>query len=66
MSAAALASLVRLPKVKEALGYTENRPTLAALERHGIPILRISPRNISIRASDFERLLAKSSGMEVA
>jgi hypothetical protein len=66
MSAAALSPLVRLPQVRDALGYTENRPTLAALERHGIPILRISPRNISIRASDFEKLISRASALEVA
>lgn len=57
----ALCELVRLPEVKVALVYTENRPVLAALRRHGITVLRISPRNIAIRVADFEKLLASSA-----
>jgi hypothetical protein len=54
---AALPALVAIPAVREALGFSENRPCYAALERHGIPLLRISPRRIAIRRDDFDRLL---------
>jgi hypothetical protein len=62
MSAVApLPALVPIPAVSDALGFSESRPTYRALERFGIPIVRISPRRIAIRRSDFEVLLQKAS-----
>jgi hypothetical protein len=57
----ALPQLVALPEVTEALGFSESRPTYRALERFGIPLLRISPRRIAIRRDDFDRLLEKAA-----
>jgi hypothetical protein len=58
---AALPALVAIPAVREALGFSENRPCYAALERHGVPLIRISARRICIRRDDFETLLQKAS-----
>jgi putative tryptophan/tyrosine transport system substrate-binding protein len=43
-----------------ALGYIDSIAR-RALERFGIPIVRISPRRICIRRDDFDRLLEKAA-----
>lgn len=61
MSAAPLPDLVPLPAVRDALGFSDSRPTYLALARHGIPVVRLSARRICIKRSDFDRLLEKAA-----
>jgi hypothetical protein len=48
---AATTTLVRFPEVRAALGVKSNRPIVAACKRHNIPIVAISAKMRSLRAS---------------
>jgi hypothetical protein len=58
---APLPALVPIPAVRTALGFSENRSCYAALERHGVSLIRISARRICIRRDDFDKLLASAA-----
>jgi hypothetical protein len=58
---AATTTLVRFPEVRAALGVKSNRPIVAACKRHNIPIVAISAKMRSLRASDLERLISCAS-----
>jgi hypothetical protein len=66
MSAAATTTLVRFPEVRAALGVASNRPIVRACAKYGIPIVAISAKMRSIRATDLEVLISRASTLEIA
>jgi hypothetical protein len=52
-----LPELIPMPEVREALGFSSTRPTVAALERFGVKVIRLSKCRHAIRRDDFDRLL---------
>jgi hypothetical protein len=59
-------ALMRLPAVRAALGVTQNRTVIAACRRFDIPVVSVSCRLKAIRASDFETLISRAAGKELA
>jgi hypothetical protein len=57
----ALPQLIPIPEVTKALGFTSTRPAIAALERHGVKVIKLSKMRHAIKRSDFDLLLEKAS-----
>jgi hypothetical protein len=61
-----LPRLVKFPDIRRALDYADNRSVKKACVRFSIPIVALNSRVLALRQSDFETLLARASGMEIA
>jgi hypothetical protein len=53
--------LIGFPRVREKLGFVDNRSVRSACARFGIAIVELSPKNLNLRESDLALLLDRAS-----
>jgi hypothetical protein len=56
----ALPELIAMPLVVKALGFCSSRPAVAALKRHGVAVIKLSPMRHVVRRDDLDRMLASA------
>lgn len=57
---------IHLPIVASALGFESPRAVKVLCQRHGFPVYKINGRQNAMKRSDYEALLSRMSGQEIA